>query len=110
MPETTLTHDIESLDVCSLPSVAYAARRELPRIGAVYFVMKGETVLYIGRTGDLKNRWASHQIKLYLVEVGPTAIAWLQIESNERRPAIERFCIARFDPPFNLKKPHAKGN
>lgn len=67
---------INSLDLPSLPLVE---RLHLPKCSAVYFVMQHERVLYIGRTINLAQRWATHQKWSYLIKLDtPVRIAWLE--------------------------------
>jgi len=40
-----------------LPSLPLDARRELPATPAIYFVLAGDTVLYVGQSVSLRQRW-----------------------------------------------------
>ncbi len=43
--------------VADLPSVPLDERRELPDTSAIYFVLAGDTVLYVGQSVSLRQRW-----------------------------------------------------
>ena len=49
-----------TVDPFTLPSLPLANRSELPNCPAIYFVLNGDAVLYIGRANNLYQRWAAH--------------------------------------------------
>ncbi|BAZ19049.1 XRE family transcriptional regulator (plasmid) [Calothrix sp. NIES-4071] len=46
----------------NLPVIPISERRNLPDCPAIYFVMQGNIILYIGRTKSLCRRWLTHHI------------------------------------------------
>jgi hypothetical protein len=46
--------------VFRLPSCPIESRRYLPQIRAVYFLLGGDEILYVGGTERLRGRWTSH--------------------------------------------------
>jgi excinuclease UvrABC nuclease subunit len=84
------------------PQVDITERQRLPVFCAVYLAVKGrDTVLYVGATQNLRERWKSHHCWKRLRAAGATHIAWLPQEDIQIGREIERHCIHRYDPPFN---------
>jgi len=50
----------DAIDVLALPHVSLHRRSDLPPVAAVYFVLQGDTILYIGRATCLQQRWMAH--------------------------------------------------
>ena len=63
-----------------LPSVPLSARGELPQCPAVYFILDGSTVLYVGKSVNLAQRWVAHH-RLRQVEsmARYPRIAWMEL-------------------------------
>ena len=88
--------------VSDLPSVAFADRRAMPRIAAIYFVLdSGRNVIYIGKSKSLRYRWAKHHRIPEIESVADARIAWLSVDNPDTLDAIERDYITRFRPPLN---------
>lgn len=92
----------------TLPSLPWDARRELPHIPAIYFVLNvAGTVLYIGRTVSLKQRFLAHHKKAYFLTEGTVHIAWFLCEDVALLDEIERALIRHFRPRLNRARPIA---
>jgi excinuclease UvrABC nuclease subunit len=52
--------NVAEIDPLTLPSLPLSEQKHLPSCSAIYFVMQGDRVLYIGKTVDLAQRWATH--------------------------------------------------
>ena len=52
--------NVASIDPLTLPSLPLLERSHLSYCPAIYFVMQGECVLYIGKTINLAQRWANN--------------------------------------------------
>lgn len=87
------------ISIATLPSLPFESRKNLPKVPSVYFALKGSTVLYVGRSICLGQRWRYHHKELALTTAGCDRIAWL--ESSENLDEIERRCIATFSPLLN---------
>lgn len=83
----------------TLPSLPLANRSALPSCAAIYFVLEGDHILYIGRTTNLQQRWMAHH--RYSQLTSETRIAWLESSDPELLPEIEAALIAHFNPPLN---------
>ena len=90
----------ENLDLASLPWVPFAERKALPPLSAVYFAVgTGDTILYIGKTTNLRMRWNTHH-KTAMLEAAPCLrIAWMACDAS-RAAAIEWALIQHFMPPY----------
>ena len=85
----------------ALPSLPLNERRDLPDTAAIYFVLTGTAVLYIGQSVSLWQRWLAHHRLSQLNEYGCCRIAWMQVDDVSLLDGIERACIAHFNPLLN---------
>lgn len=96
---------VSNIDPFILPAVTLPDREKLPQISGLYFVLDSEKVLYIGRSIDIKTRWASqnhHRLKQLLNrKTESILIAWLKIDDADMLPVIEKEAIDRFSPLLN---------
>jgi excinuclease UvrABC nuclease subunit len=84
--------------------LSFEHRRDLPAIPALYFVLNERLdVLYIGQTGNLRDRWKSHHRAQQMVG-GQCRIHWRAMPDEAERLAAERQCIAYFRPPWNQRE------
>lgn len=90
----------ESIDPNSLPYLPFESKNKLPKIMAIYFVLDGEDVIYVGRSVNLKERWLNHSLAPAL-ELQNIRIAWLAIE-NPLHLGFEFYFIERFNPKLNV--------
>lgn len=92
------------VDITGLPSIAFADRSCLPRIPAVYFVFEGDYLLYVGRSGNLRQRWLNnwHDKYALLCERHPITIAWFETADVKM---LERRLILVLRPPLNRLMP-----
>jgi hypothetical protein len=93
--------NVAEINPLGLPSLPLAERRNLPDCPAIYLVLEGTSVLYIGRTEDLQQRWVAHHRYSQLKNNGSARIAWLECTESELLPAIESALIELFCPPLN---------
>ena len=92
----------DEIIVSELPSVAFADRRAMPAIAAIYFVLDSDrNVIYIGKAQSLNHRWVQHHRKSQVKSVTNARIAWLRVDNPDILNAIERDCITQFRPPLN---------
>jgi hypothetical protein len=70
----------------------------LPPRGAVYFVLDGSALLYIGQSKNLKNRWRSHHKFCSIEDKKQILISWLECD-DPQRTVLERDLI-RLHKPF----------
>ncbi len=85
----------------ALPSLPLDERRDLPDAAAIYFVLAGDTVLYIGQSRALRQRWLAHHRLKQLNAHGGCRMAWMQVDDVSLLDGIERACIAHFNPLLN---------
>ncbi len=73
----------ELLDITYLPSLTLTDRRPLPSCAAVYLVIDGDVVIYIGQSTNLILRWRRHH-KLNQINSRGTDIrlAWLECSDS----------------------------
>lgn len=84
-----------------LPSLPLADRRDLPDTAAIYFVLAGDAVLYIGQSTSLRQRWVAHHRLKQLNQRGGCRIAWMTVDDAGLLGELERACIAHFSPMLN---------
>jgi hypothetical protein len=91
------------IDVTNLPFVAFADRNQIPHASAVYFVLdETDSVIYVGRSVDIRNRWRGHHLLAELRHLEGIRIAWYQPERGGLLAEIEAVCIDRFSPRLNM--------
>ena len=89
----------ESIQIESLPSVAYTERARLPATSAVYFALRESVIIYIGESSNLRRRWKSHDTVLGRTNPKDLAIAWCEMaDSQGLRRRVESSLIKRFRP------------
>lgn len=98
------------VDPLELPSVPLSAKAQLPDCPAIYFVMDGQTVLYIGKAVKLSQRWAGHhRFKQVQETASCPSIAWMEVSDHNLLGEVERTLIEHFQPRLNRSKvPYSK--
>jgi DNA-binding Xre family transcriptional regulator len=93
---------IEAINPFALPSLSIPDREQLPSVSGIYFVLCGNTVIYVGRARNLQHRWkgAAHHRLSQVSALGGARIAWLMAEESIC-DSIEQACIAYFAPALN---------
>lgn len=93
------------VDLLSLPSLPLADKAQLPDIFAIYFVLDGDRVLYIGKTINLRERWTTHhRLKQFKKMTVPVRIAWIECSDATLLTSIEAALIEHFQPLLNQTK------
>jgi ribosomal protein S1 len=96
-----------TINPLTLPSLLLSDRYQLPNCLAVYFVLEGERILYIGRTANLKQRWRHHQrwdqLKDREYRGDNIRIAWLECNDSGLLSEIETALIEWFNPELNYR-------
>lgn len=91
-----------SINPLTLPSLSLFDRRLLPNCPAIYFVLDGDRVLYIGKANNLVQRWKAHQRWFqFKAMVGDIRLAWLECTELGLLTEIEASLIDAFEPEFN---------
>ncbi len=93
--------EADVIDLIALPSLALDERRDLPDMAAIYFVLAGDTVLYVGQSISLQQRWVAHHRLSQLNVHGGCRIAWMQVDDVSLLDGLERACIEHFCPTLN---------
>jgi excinuclease UvrABC nuclease subunit len=52
--------EIKRINPFTLPSIGIEQRTKLPDLSAVYFVIFGDEIIYIGKSVNLYQRWLAH--------------------------------------------------
>ncbi len=92
---------IEKFRVEELPFVALEDKQSLPQEPCVYFVLDGQgTVLYIGQSENLKERWSSHHKLAAMMQLEGVKISFLKTDVELLR-RVEIALIEAFNPPLN---------
>jgi hypothetical protein len=93
--------DVTNINFLTLPSLSVKQRNSLPECSAIYFVMNGEDILYIGATINLLQRWNSHHRWEQFSKIQGIKIVWLQCNETDLIFEIEKALITYFQPSFN---------
>ena len=100
--------NVAEINPLTLPSLPLSERKQLPSCSAIYFVMQGDCVLYIGKTINLAQRLAAHNRKKQFASRGVIRIAWLECSDTGMLREIETALIEHFKPLLNgTKNPDA---
>ena len=59
------------------------------------------SVIYVGQTGDLKDRFSDHHKEKCFVEKDPNCLCLLMEKDEEKRLSIESDLIDNYNPPCN---------
>jgi excinuclease UvrABC nuclease subunit len=93
--------DPNSIDLATLPSLCLSRRSELPEAPAIYFAIDSlDQIQYIGRSQNLRQRWASHHRHFQLQAIDSVRIAWLRCDDVSLLAEIETALIEWFEPPL----------
>jgi len=95
-----MSHPV-TVTLSALPSLSLDERVYLPDTAAIYFVMAGDTVLYIGQSVNVRQRWVAHHRLKQLNEYGACRIAWMAVDDAGLLDELEVACIAHFSPSLN---------
>jgi hypothetical protein len=90
-----------TINPLTLPSLSLINRSALPPCPAVYFVLEGDRVLYVGRSVNLRQRWMTHRRYKQLKAISNVRIAWLECSDPSLLPEIEAALIEYFQPSLN---------
>ena len=107
--------DVELIDPWALPSVELDSLDSMPGCAAIYFVIDGPDLIYIGKSVCLAARWKSHHRLKQLQSDFPSAkVYWLELSRDHPLKSIERDLISRLSPKLNrspgngVSKPNSK--
>ncbi len=97
---------IEEIGRETLPSFPLKKKHYFPKCQCIYFICNQDgSLLYIGKTTNLYNRYARHTKLAELVRAGydltKLKLAWLECPSNQL-DALETKLIWSLRPVFNL--------
>nr|WP_290224204.1 helix-turn-helix domain-containing protein [Trichocoleus desertorum] len=90
----------EFINPLALPALPLLKRYKLPNLPAIYFVLEEQTVIYIGRTVSLLQRWMSHHHLKHLQD-RDVRIAWFQCDNLDAHSTLEAQLIKAFKPELN---------
>lgn len=93
---------IQLIDTMMLPSLVWSNRADVPDISAVYFVMKGDEVLYVGSTNSMRQRWKwdlHHKLEKF-EQAGADRITWYACPEEDIR-YFEDNMIRHLGPALN---------
>jgi hypothetical protein len=94
--------DYLSVDPFRLPSLPLCGKAALPSCPAIYFLLDGGMVLYVGRSVNLGERWASHhRFDQARREAKDSRISWLEVGNPSLLYELESALISRFKPEWN---------
>jgi hypothetical protein len=89
--------------------IAYAWGCELRRTGkitafpAVYFVVRNDEVIYVGKSANPRKRWMDHDLKKRVDDLAGIDIFWLQPYSGDVIGRWEEYFIWLLEPIYNRR-------
>ena len=93
----------QRLDLKSLPWLPLYEKAIFPTRSAIYFAIDNQgNVQYIGRTQNVRHRWAKHHKYDELRDIGNIKIAYLFLDAPELLLEAETALIEWFKPPLNI--------
>lgn len=94
--------DIDQVNPWALPSTSIADLALLPDCAAIYFVIQGSTIIYIGKAVRLATRWKRHhRLEQVRSEYPGSCVAWLELTRRDPLEQIEKALILRLNPKLN---------
>lgn len=72
----------------------------LPRVGGVYAVFAGRSLLYIGKTRLLNVRIRQHHMKNRFIALNADHVEWIECEGTQMA-CMEKWLIAKHKPLLN---------
>lgn len=99
----TLGIAASAVDPFSLSSLPLRQTRLLPETPAIYFAIDAfNTIHYIGCTGNLRRRWSNHNHRKALSLAADVRVAYLEVENEDHRIALEKKLILMLKPLLNV--------
>lgn len=92
--------------IFSLPFVSFGERYSLPPRSGIYFVTQEKSILYIGLSKNMHDRWLYHHKIEEISQLSNVNIHYY--ESKENLEDMEAFFINKFSPPLNRIYPRRK--
>lgn len=89
------------VDPKNLPYVPFGEYRTLPAIAGIYLVWQGETLLYLGKAGNIRRRWESHHRHSQMRDLQADRIAWMPYADLLTLDEMERELIDQLEPVLN---------
>ena len=94
--------NLTEINPLTLPSISINEIHTLPECVAIYFVIQGNDILYVGKTKNLYRRWFTHHVWNHLCGLdGEFQVAWLECSEPKMLLEIEKALIQHFKPAFN---------
>ncbi|MCI0392250.1 MAG: helix-turn-helix domain-containing protein [Acidobacteria bacterium] len=92
----------------SLPSCPASCRDLLPDVSAIYFLMRGNECVYVGKSASLRHRWVSHEKLEEFENLDGLWIAWKPVAVSELDRE-ETELINEMRPVLNYQMPSTLG-
>ena len=86
--------------------VAYPDKQTLPSSSGIYFVTDMESVLYIGQSVNIRNRWCtngSHHAAKHIENLQDCHIGYFSVADERSLDEEEARLIEKFNPPYNIQ-------
>jgi excinuclease UvrABC nuclease subunit len=83
------------------PFTIYPLNTQFNAVGGVYLILKQNTVLYVGQTGDLLRRFDAHHKELCWLRHQADRMAVTGVASESQRLQIEADLIKAYNPTCN---------
>ena len=94
--------DFSKIDLKLLAWLPLVETSVFPMQPAIYFAINARgTVLYVGRSGNLRDRWRNHHKFNELIKLKNIKIAFLFIKRIKLLPEIEAQAIKFYKPKLN---------
>ena len=84
-----------------IPSIPLRMKSKLPKVSAVYVVYESESVLYVGQSRELKQRFLFHKTLDAVGKNGCVRVGWIPVDA-ENLDFAERYLIGLLRPSLNI--------
>lgn len=96
---------LAELDLEKLPRMGISERKKFPKVECVYIARTEKTILYVGKTHNLYQRWGGHHRLKELMQFESVYVQW--IDCTDKHLNLERLeegVIVRLSPTLNDSK------
>lgn len=79
----------------------YPLNTKFTAVGGVYLILKQNTILYVGQTGDLSSRFDDHHKEALWTLHGADGMAVMGVNIESKRLQIEKDLVDKYKPACN---------
>lgn len=93
---------LAELDLEKLPKMELKQKKHFPKVECVYIARTEQTILYVGKTHSLYQRWAVHHRLKELMRIENVYVQWIDCTDKHLNiDKLEEGVIVRLSPTLN---------